>query len=85
MAYIEGMPKSTRARIFWSGGSQAVRLPKALRLPGTEVAIHRRGSSLVLEPIEGGDSWAGFWDRLAPLAHPIKRHPTRAAEKRKPL
>lgn len=79
------MTMSTRARIFWSGGSQAVRLPKALRLPGTEVSIHRSGNSLVLRPIKGGESWAGFWDRLVPLAHPIRRHPTRRVEKRKAL
>lgn len=79
------MSTSTRARIFWSGGSQAVRLPKALRLPGTEVSVHRRGNSLILEPIESGDDWAGFWDRLRPLAHPVKRHPTRPVEKRRAL
>lgn len=79
------MSTSTRARIFWSGGSQAVRLPKALRLPGTEVSVRRKGDSLILEPIEGGDDWAGFWDRLRPLAHPVKRHPTRPAEKRRAL
>ena len=79
------MSTGTRAKVFWSGGSQAVRLPKALRLPGTEVSIHRDGSSLVLEPIEDGDDWRGFWDGLKPLKHPVKRHPTLPAEKRKPL
>jgi virulence-associated protein VagC len=79
------MSKATRARIFWSGGSQAVRLPKALRLPGTEVSIHRRGASLVLEPVSEGDDWVGFWDQLRVLAHPVKRHPTRPAERRRPL
>jgi antitoxin VapB len=79
------MSRSTRAKIFWSGGSQAVRLPKALRLPGTEVSIHRSGDSLVLEPIDDGDSWAGFWERLVPLADPVKRHPTKPVEKRRPL
>jgi len=49
------------------------------------VSIHRAGDSLVLEPIEVADNWAGFWDCLAPLAHPVKRHPKRPAEKRKPL
>lgn len=86
MSYILlAMSTRDRAKIFWSGGSQAVRLPKALRLPGTEVNIHRSGGSLVLQPIQGADDWNGFWDQLKPLAHPVKRHPTRPVEKRKPL
>jgi virulence-associated protein VagC len=84
-AYIDGMTKVPRAKIFWSGGSQAVRLPKALRLPGAEVLVHRRAGALVLEPVPEGDDWAGFWDRLLPLKDPVKRHPTRSAEKRRPL
>jgi antitoxin VapB len=30
-------------RVFWSGKSQAVRLPKQFRLKGKEVEIFRRG------------------------------------------
>jgi len=36
------------ARIFRSGNSQAVRLPKQFRLSGKEVEIFRRGNELVL-------------------------------------
>ena len=36
------------ARIFKSGNSQAVRLPKEFRLSGGEVEIFRRGDELVL-------------------------------------
>ena len=36
------------ARIFKSGNSQAVRLPKEFRLRGKEVEIFRRGDELVL-------------------------------------
>ncbi|MEW5740278.1 MAG: AbrB/MazE/SpoVT family DNA-binding domain-containing protein [Myxococcota bacterium] len=75
--------KRARAKIFWTGGSQAVRLPKAMRLEGTEVLVQRKGNTLVLEPIPEGDDWTGFWDRLVPLKHPIKRLPTRPAEKRR--
>lgn len=40
-----------RARIFKSGGSQAVRLPKKFRFEGaTEVLIYREGERVVLEP-----------------------------------
>jgi antitoxin VapB len=42
------------ARVFRSGNSQAVRLPKEYRLKGTEVEIFRRGDEIVLrEKAEG--------------------------------
>ena len=43
---------STVAKVFMSGRSQAVRLPKEFRLPGTEVRIRRVGAGLLLEPIQ---------------------------------
>lgn len=43
------------ARIFWSGRSQAVRLPKEFRFDAEEVRIRRRGSAVILEPV--ADSW----------------------------
>jgi antitoxin VapB len=36
------------ARVFRSGNSQAVRLPKEFRLSGSEVEIFRRGDEIVL-------------------------------------
>jgi antitoxin VapB len=79
------MATETHARLFWSGGSQAVRLPKAMRLPGKRVLVRRRGTSVVLEPLPDTDDWEGFWDGLVPLSRPIKRGKTRAAERRAPL
>lgn len=70
--------------MFWSGGSQAVRLPKALRLDASEVTVRRVGGKLVLEAIPGEPNWGEFWDQLLPLREPVVRHPTRAVEKRKP-
>ena len=37
---------------FMSGGSQAIRIPKALRLPDTEVVINRVGKSLMITPVD---------------------------------
>jgi antitoxin VapB len=37
-----------KARVFQSGNSQAVRLPKQFRVSSKEVEIFRRGSELVL-------------------------------------
>ena len=42
------------ARVFRSGNSQAVRLPKEFRLKGPEVEIFRRGDEIVLREREGG-------------------------------
>ena len=43
------------AKVFWSGRSQAVRLPKEFRFEADEVSIKRRGNAVILEPIP--DSW----------------------------
>ena len=40
------------ARVFRSGNSQAVRLPKQFRLKSKEVEIFRRGNELVLREKE---------------------------------
>ena len=45
------------ARLFWSGRSQAVRLPKDFRFPGAEVRIRRHGSAVILEPMTEDWSW----------------------------
>ena len=79
------MTTEARGKIFWSGGSQAVRLPREVRLPGTEVVIRKRKNSLLLEPVPEGDDWAGFWDRLLPLKHPVRRWKSGPAEARRPL
>jgi antitoxin VapB len=40
------------AKIFKTGRSQAVRLPKEFRFEGTEVRIRRVGSGVLLEPMK---------------------------------
>lgn len=45
------------AKIFWSGRSQAVRLPKGFRFQGDKVRIRRRGNSVILEPIAADWPW----------------------------
>ena len=50
------------ARVFKSGNSQAVRIPKEFHLQGQEVDIQRRGESLVLRPRK--KSWAALIDSL---------------------
>jgi antitoxin VapB len=79
------MSRAVRAKVFWSGGSQAIRVPKALRLPSAEVKIERRGKALLVSPIQEDEGWAGFWDRLLSLKDPVRRGRTRAADKRRPF
>ncbi|MFZ1389842.1 MAG: type II toxin-antitoxin system VapB family antitoxin [Thiolinea sp.] len=50
------------AKIFQNGRSQAIRLPKAFRLSGTEVKISREGNRIILEPLEA--SWDGWLQAL---------------------
>ena len=45
------------AKLFWSGRSQAVRLPKAFRFEGEEVRIRRHGNAVILEPIVTDWAW----------------------------
>jgi antitoxin VapB len=41
------------AKLFKSGRSQAVRLPKEFRFEGKEVRIRRHGNGVLLEPMSG--------------------------------
>lgn len=59
------------ARIFWNGRSQAVRLPKEFRFTGSEVAVSREGSRVVLEPFDlerDAQGWPKAWWSLAGAA-----------------
>ena len=78
---------ATRSKLFWTGGSQAVRLPKTMRLPGSEVMVSRKGNTIVISATDDQDSWEGFWDAFEPLEEPgaIRRWPTGPTEVREPL
>ncbi|MBI4408579.1 MAG: AbrB/MazE/SpoVT family DNA-binding domain-containing protein [Gemmatimonadetes bacterium] len=59
-ALESGAPR--RAKLFWNGRSQAVRLPREFRFEGDEVLIRKEGANVILEPI-GKRAWpAGYWD-----------------------
>ncbi|WP_245926342.1 type II toxin-antitoxin system antitoxin VapB [Sulfoacidibacillus thermotolerans] len=57
--YIIGGGFMERAKIFQSGRSQAVRLPKEFRFNGSEVFVKRVGNAVVLLPMDDA------WDSLA--------------------
>lgn len=56
-----------KAKLFQSGGSQAVRLPKQYRFDGQDqVVIYRRGNQVILEP--ENTSWSQEFLDLAGAA-----------------
>jgi antitoxin VapB len=69
------------AKVFRSGNSQAVRLPKQFRLKSKEVEIYRRGDELILR--ERPENMARAFDLLAGLPEDLdapqraKDHPQR--------
>lgn len=63
--YIHGYRIMTTARVFRSGNSQAVRLPKQFRLKSKEVEIFRRGDEIVLRDKPG--AMVRAFDLLADL------------------
>ena len=54
--------KMKTAKVFKSGNSQAVRIPKEFHLKGSEVEIQKKGEALILRPKR--KSWAIFFESL---------------------
>ncbi len=50
------------AKLFYSGNSQAVRLPREFRFAEDRVYIKRMGNAIVLLPL--GDPWRSLLDGL---------------------
>jgi antitoxin VapB len=71
------------AKLFQTGGSQAVRLPKAFRLPGDEVVVRRVGEAIVLEPLRSGPGWSEELVRFlrSPAEHLVDREQPAAHER----
>ncbi|WP_018237779.1 AbrB/MazE/SpoVT family DNA-binding domain-containing protein [Ensifer sp. BR816] len=54
------------ARVFQSGNSQAVRLPKEFRFNAERVEITQEGDALILRPhVEEGEPWSSLKAALA--------------------
>ena len=50
-------PPLSTAKVFTTGRSQAVRLPKAFRFDTDEVTIEKIGNAVVLRPIQTDEQW----------------------------
>lgn len=75
--------KRLTARVFTTGRSQAVRLPKEFRFDTDTVFVHREGSSVILEPAR---EWpAGYAESFAGVPDDFERPPQGKIEKRRKL
>ena len=61
------------AKVFWSGRSQAVRLPAACRFETSEVEVIKEGDSVTLRPL--GKNWAAYFDSKSRGSLPARRQP----------
>jgi antitoxin VapB len=57
----------TTAKVFQSGNSQAVRLPREMRLDVSEVEIIRHGDLLILRPLRPDATLASAFDALTAI------------------
>jgi antitoxin VapB len=75
--------KTRRAKVFWTGRSQAVRLPKEFRFDSDTVLIRREGDTVVLEP---ADQWPeGYVQSFAGAPADFTRPPQGEADERDKL
>lgn len=66
------MGEEYRARIFKSGNSLALRLPKALGLKeGAEVVLREERRGFSVEPVDGEEKIGGDWIGSIPYLKPI--------------
>lgn len=81
MAKTSSKPQT--ARVFTTGRSQAVRLPKEFRFDGDTVLVRREGSAVILEPLR---KWpAGYVESFAGVPDDFERPPQGIVEKRRKL
>lgn len=73
--------KRTTAKVFTTGRSQAVRLPKEFRFEGNEVYVRKDGENVVLSPRPS--SWDDFFaSDLRPTDDFMKQRTDLAPQKR---
>lgn len=60
-----------RAKVFWTGRSQAIRLPKEFRFVSDTVLVRREGDAVILEP---ADEWPeGYVDSFTGIPKDFAR------------
>jgi len=77
-----GTMSTKRAKLFPTGRSQAVRLPKEFRFDGDTVLIRREGTAVILEP----DGWPeGYVLSFAGIPDDFERAPQGKIDRREKL
>lgn len=76
-------PKRKTASVFWTGRSQAVRLPKEFRFDSDTVLVHREGNAVILEPAR--DWPEGYVESFAGVPDDFDRPRQGETEKRQKL
>lgn len=77
------MRKPTEAKVFWTGRSQAVRLPKEFRFETDTVLVRREGEAVILEP---ANTWPeGYTESFEEFPAHFERPAQGKPEKRKKL
>ena len=72
--------KAKKAKVFWTGRSQAIRLPKEFRFETDTVLVHREGQAVVVEP---ADEWPeGYVESFAGVPDDFTRPSQGQLEKR---
>ncbi len=75
--------KTKKARVFWTGRSQTVSLPKEFRFDTDTVLVRREGQAVILEP---ACQWPEGWvESFAGVPEDFARPPQGEAEKRSAL
>lgn len=75
--------KAGRAKVFWTGRSQAVRLPKEFRFDTDSVRVRREGTAVILEPV---DEWPeGYVESFAGVPDDFRRPPQGKLDEREKL
>lgn len=75
-----------KTRLFMSGNSQAVRIPREFQMDGDEVEIQRRGNTLVIRPAK--PSWDPLIESLREFSDdfmPEGRHQPAVQKRTRPF
>jgi antitoxin VapB len=79
---VIGIMRMKRAKLFMTGRSQAVRLPKEFRFAGESVLVRREGRAVILEP----DGWPEGWvESFAGISSDFERPEQGSVEERRDL
>lgn len=69
------------AKLFQNGQSQAVRLPKAFRLPGDRVYIKKIGNAVILLPLQ--QSWETLFESLPLFSEDFMDEPNQPSQQQR--